>query len=376
MIQFMDMICYHLCTHFVGMYPLKKHLPLVVPRHNSILTRSRHNTTDHGLFLVKQDLDRQLMQGNATASNSSLFSQQSSLCVDLCSIESGGNHSSKGSEIVKSEPGKINRNLDDISKSDVKESEENKDSKFVDCKSVKEKTDSHKQSELSHQDIKSRMEGREDSSIVYEGDSRRNSECSGSSVVSDSNLLSPEAQLLTQKILLETECMSGTKNIASEAYRCKLSSDKQISNQVQSCCHDFNKPTKTRDVANHIYQPRPPSTTEKLESLDQPVENMSDDLAMHTPNRETFSEVFVASRQILKFTSAVRPQSASCIKREDQKMERNTLSSRPKSAVQVSCKQKNDSETSSTIFVDLSNIHPLHTDNTAANGNSFTDDSK
>ena len=331
------------------MYPLKKHLPLVVPRHNSSASQS---ATDHGLFLIKQDLDRQLAKGAAAASTSSLFSQPSSLSADFNSVESGGKYYSSGDEesktVTMNGEGKFKEGKQVINREHY--------STLVEHKNAEETVVAeHSEALCMRKDMGSGIGVTGD---VHAGDRRRGSNDSGSSVVSDSNLLSPEAQLLTQKILLESEHVSGIKNTSTELYRCD-STKMSIKNQGVNHYVSKNKPSDALSIckktAENLYETKASTDVLKTATTEQQVKD---------DERQVMKKFNLPEEMVpLTTASSARPHSATCLKRKNVS---NTVSNRPKSAMQISSKQASNSEKGSTIFVDLSNVHPLHSDSAAS----------
>ena len=145
-----------LYTLYVGLKPLRKHLPLVADS-------SSAQTPDRGLLMVSQDLEMQFIEGT-TASRHSLHSKHRSLNISTTSIQQQHSVGEAGDPVT--EPTKTEDTAPESGPPVVERRSE-------DGESV-------------------------------------------SSVVSASNLLSPEAQLLTREILLESVGGEGPEKTSRE----------------------------------------------------------------------------------------------------------------------------------------------------------------
>ena len=327
------------------------------------------------------------------ASMCSLLSEQKPLESNVCSREG-----ERGVHVLDSQTESSTHSVDDCGKQEGRE-EDRDETKKVSTSGTKggDGTSSaegfHSQC---HGCLVSEGGGGEASS---DGGSRRGSASDDSVVVSESDLLSPEAQMLTQEILLETASMhsdlshSINKNTTTTTGEgMDASSTKQefapnecIYNRAISSCDTLTDNGSSEQISTHQLA----EETSRLQLAEQtsrhqlaeqtyrhslvqqifrpeqtsPLEEKSSEPLREQALRAHSELQLVAISRHHSTAIPARPQSASKA-REDRN---DRVPRRPQSARQVLHKQVSHPEKTGTIFVDLSKLHPLPADDAADN---------
>lgn len=328
------------------MYPLKKHLPLVVssPSPSTLPTSSTDSCystnahTDGALFLAEKDLDSCLKRDDTTSS-CSLPSQQGSVDVDLSSHN--GHHSTGGDVKVEEKEFQSGNTLEC---GEGWRKGEEVASKPVESSNVKGQRRTDVPYLLKEKGL--------DSSTILEAvgeEEGAGGDGSEASVVSDSDLLSPEAQLLTQEILLETESLCSTRSASGRIHKQKVNISFSTSHKAPSP----NPPAKTarRELEEQSHQLK-----FKCESAQGHIE-VSEEQKSKGRNVEATIPALAEHKRdnVLHQDMSTRPQSASF--RRQGVDQRSDRSKRPQSAIQASQTEQLG------IFVDLTKLHSMHTDN-------------
>ena len=335
------------------------------------------------LISIENDLDRQL-NNEGTASSCSLLSDK--VC-DLSSPESVENLSTEV-ERRSVTNGPLNKSVkphldndrdkqreihhqmhkdDDCERQEKREGEKRRSNEDITTSDIRVSGTKDYTKPVGNKEQCSVVVEREAAEAAVEGDDHEGNEGSDSVVVSVSDLLSPEAQLLTQEILLETTSMCSTKSTESTVCRYNEAArpfDKQIffpntdshqySDTKQIFSHTECKSSSTRKLATeHPHQQLRHESHVAECLLERKTDSMQ--LTVHVPRRHKLSEVVSISRHN-STALPTRPRSALC---EGQGMTQKTDSSfkRPQSAMQISKKPGAEQKKScSTIFIDLSKL--------------------
>ena len=398
------------------MYPLKKHIPLISPTTSpppdSLASAGYCSaSSEKSLLLMKENLERQLCT-DRRASVCSLNSEQRSSESNVESKIMDGMCPREREDCCNCQTKCHLAN--DCGKQEGKEGkEEREEAKTVvtsstigsACSSTNEGFHSP------HQDCPI-AEG-EGEMARPDGNSRRDSASDESVVVSASNLLSPEAQLLTQEILLETESLQSdlsSKNPATTTAGEQSAATptrqglEHTQNTSFSSCDALSEDSSSEEISRHqlaekesrlqlaeqMSRLRLAEQTSRLQLAEQtsrlqvvehtcrhPISEQSSRQEQASPLKNRSSEQLeeaISAHNELKLVAIsrqhstaipARPQSALWERaREERTSTANKVAKRPQSAVQVHHKQV---EKTSTIFVDLSKLHPLHAEDVADN---------
>ena len=387
-----------------GMHPLKKHMPRIYPPPSppcSLSCDSRNS--ERSLFLIKQDLEMRL-RGEANVSSCSLPSERYLLDNGIGSQDSDVNSIMKQEEKSQGKNQGASRQIVNTSLKGKQEGQEEEGHICKDPVGIPVVTNGAK-GEISAVDSKvcQPPQGQhQNHRLVQEREQEGGSEgasegaSEGGSEGSNSDLLSPEAQLLTQEILLETDSLfndfnpSLTRNFSRTTRRLPPTSFvKQVffaedhthpGLKTESTSTSYGHPTKTlcpdqtsrHQLPDQMSRHQLPGQTFRQVSAKQTFKwDLIDPLSMEQSTGQTYRKCSKSGVALSQYVPT-RPKSAMSWGQVVSVHRNDKLPNRPQSAMQISkaaaenevdTKFRNTAVEKNTIFIDLSRLHPLEIDN-------------